>query len=166
MNSSPTPPAAPRAEATPTAEEAESVFAGFKTIMDHAAADQFIGRRLAHADTTAHIHLVDSPQDLVMTLLLDRAPIEAIERPMGEPEIHLYIRTRDVFRFWSGEFHLAMGIARGEVKYTGPVRKLLRVVPIARRLTDTFLKLAEEQDIGMPTGRNGSGPSTPTGGTA
>lgn len=128
----------------PTADDAQQVFDAFLRIMDQAAKEPHIGPRLALADTVVHIHFADSPQDLVLTLFLDRTPVEAVVGAQGHPEITLEARTADVLRFWTGNYHLAMGIARGEVTYTGPVRKLLRVVPIARRLVDPFKQMIDQ----------------------
>lgn len=131
---------------TPAVQSSREVFDAFKEIMDLAAADEVIGQRLALAGTTVQVHFEDDPE-LVMTMLLDRVPIETIGRAVGHPEVHLYIHSRDVFRFWTGDYHLAMGIAKGEVTYRGPVRKMLRVVPIARRLAGRFRQLAEQRDV-------------------
>lgn len=136
----------------PTAEQAEEVFNAFLEIMEQAARDEHVGHRLAFADTVVHIHFSDSPSELVLTLFLDRAPVETRAGAHGTPEITIEATTNDVFRFWTGDLHLAMGIARGEVQYTGPVRKLLRVIPIARRLVGDFQKMTAEMNIDPPAG--------------
>lgn len=144
----------------PTAEEAQSVFDAFSRIMGQAIAHNEIAKRLAFAGTVAHIHLRDSPQDLTMTLMFDREPIEVVEEAVGDPEVHLWIDTNDVFRFWMGDMHLAMAIAKGRVDYSGPVRKLLRVVPIARRLVSDFQKIAAtDADASSPAPRTSTNPT-------
>jgi phospholipid/cholesterol/gamma-HCH transport system ATP-binding protein len=134
------------------AEAAQSVFDAFIRVMKVASAHAVIAERLALANTTVHVHITDAPQEHRLTLLLDRTPIECVPRLVGNAEIELFMTTRDIYRFWTGELHLAMGIARGEVGYSGPVRKLLRVVPIARRLADDFRQIVDEEDFSVPDG--------------
>ena len=124
----------------PSQEEAEAIFDSFREIMEVGSRDPVFGHRLALAQTVAHVHVSDA-DDLTLSLLLDREPIEAIEGKVGDAEVELFIKSRDIDRFWNGEMHLAMAIAEGKVQYRGPVRKLLRIVPIALRLTPKYVEM-------------------------
>ena len=115
-------------------DEVEVIAAGLMRILQAAAADEFIGSRLASAQTTLQVHTVDTEPEVVHTFLLDREPIEVHEGAHGDAEVHLYGDLADVIRFYAGEFHLGVGIMRGQLRYTGPIRKVLRVVPILRRI--------------------------------
>lgn len=132
---------------TPTAEQAQRVYDAFFEIMQRASEHSEIADRLALADTVSHVHLRDSPQQLAMTLFFDRAPVEVEHGAVGHAEVELFIDTNDVLRFWTGDLHLAMGIMHGDVEFKGPVRKLLRIVPIARRLVGEFQSLAVAEGI-------------------
>lgn len=140
----------------PTADRAAAVFDAFQQVMGRAADNNDIARRLALAGIVAHIHLRDAPQQFVLALFLDRAPIEVETGPVGTPDVELFIDTEDVLRFWTGDMHLAMAILRGEVEYRGPVRKLLRVVPIARRLVSDFQ--APAADTGLTSQHDSAEP--------
>lgn len=122
----------------PTAARAQDVYDAFVSIMTQAMNDSELTRRLASAEVVANIHLRDSPQGLVLALHLDRTPIELTAGAVPGAEVDLFIDTDDVMRFWTGEINLAMRIIHGDVAYEGPVRKLLRIVPIARRLVSDF----------------------------
>jgi phospholipid/cholesterol/gamma-HCH transport system ATP-binding protein len=127
--------------------EAETLLAGFMRIMDAAAADEFIGRRLAHAQTTLEVHLVDTDPELSFTVLADREPVEMVSGSVGEAEVDLFATMADTVGFFAGELHLAMAIARGDVSYTGPVRKVLRVIPIMRRIVgEQAMRVLQEED--------------------
>lgn len=145
-----------RSNAVPTADEARAVFDAFHRIMQRAATDGEIGERLAFAQVVTHVHLRDAPEDLTMTLLFDRAPVEVADRAVGHPDVELWIDTNDVVRFWTGDMHLAMGIMHGEVEFKGPVRKLLRIVPIVRRLFTEFRAMAVNEQLAVP------GPQVPS----
>lgn len=129
----------------PAREEVEEVYARFKSVMEIAAEDEFLGRRLALADTTVTVEFVDAPgEPVALSLLLDRDRIEVVDGAIPDAEVRLLANTRDVHLFWSGELHLAMAIANGAVRYEGPVRKVLRIVPIARRLVERYAELSSE----------------------
>jgi hypothetical protein len=102
----------------------------FCTAMEAAAEDQRLSSVLARADATVRIELADDPE-LFVTLLLDRDPIELTEDDV-QAEVEMSIVSVDLARLYSPDFHLAMAITRGRVRYTGPVRKFLRVTPVVR----------------------------------
>jgi hypothetical protein len=72
---------------------------------------------------------------------MDREPVEIRSGAVGDPEVEIFMSSSDIDSFWAGDLHLAMAIAEGKVQYTGPVRKFLRIVPIALRLTPTYLQM-------------------------
>jgi phospholipid/cholesterol/gamma-HCH transport system ATP-binding protein len=116
-------------------------------ILDAAAADEFIGRRLAYAGATMEVHFVDTDPELSFTVLADREPIEMVRGSVGDADIHLYATMALGVRFFAGDLHLAMAIARGDVTYTGPVRKMLRIIPIFRRIfAEEAIHLLAEED--------------------
>lgn len=104
----------------------------FSDTVAASADDELLSRRLALADTTVRIQLADE-DDLAVTLMLDRTPIEVLDGA-GDAEVALTIASIDLDRLWLEDFHLPMAIVRGRVQPHGPVRKFLRVMPIVRGL--------------------------------
>lgn len=94
-----------------------------------AAHDERLGDRLTLANTTVHIHYTDT---VGVTLRLDVQPIEAEPRIIGTAEVELWGSADKFLAYARGEKHLAMAIMHGEVEWTGPVRKFLRIMPILR----------------------------------
>jgi phospholipid/cholesterol/gamma-HCH transport system ATP-binding protein len=115
--------------------QSERVLESFAASIESAADDPEISRRLALADTRVEVILADEP-DLSLILLLDRTPIELRRGGGGEDdaEVKLEIASFDLAHLLSGEFKLAMAIARGRARASGPVRKFLTIVPILRSL--------------------------------
>lgn len=68
-----------------------------------------------------------------------------VARELPDADIHIHANTHEWLQFWSGEYHLPMGVARGEVSYSGPVRRFLRAAPITRRLAAEFRQIMSEQ---------------------
>lgn len=128
---------------------ADKVMRAFHDIMSRAALDPHVGRRLALANTICQVHLSDAPGHTI-TVFLERIPIEVEMGAVGDAETHLHIATDDVLRFWAGDYHLAIGILNGEVDYDGPIHKVLRVVPIARRMAAQFAEVLEAGELARP----------------
>jgi hypothetical protein len=99
---------------------------------NRAAEEPELSERMSFAQTTVQIHFVDGEADAACTVWLDRTPISAESGLVGEAEIEMFGPAEAWMNMISGSEQLAMTIARGEVTYTGPVRKFLRVVPILR----------------------------------
>jgi hypothetical protein len=116
-----------------------------------AADDAQLGSRLALARTTVHIHYTD---EVGVTLRLDRTPIEAEPRVVGDVEIEIWGSPESFLDFTFGRRHLAMAVLRGEVEYLGPIRKFLRIVPILRsldfRIWDELRPATPETSFGSP----------------
>jgi hypothetical protein len=108
----------------------EAALDRFCAAMEAAAQDERLSSVLARANTTVRICLADDPE-LCITLLLDRNPIEVADTD-APAEVEMSIVSVDLARLYSPDFHLAMAISRGRVRYTGPVRKFLRVTPVVR----------------------------------
>lgn len=135
-------------------EEAKEVFENVVKVLAEGT-DEEVGKRLALADTVLVVQCTDHP-DLAYTLYMDREPATAEMGAKDEAEVHIYASAYQVKEFWSGEMHLAMRIARGYITYEGPVRKVLRIIPIARRVTERYREMvgmepAEDDEV-KPTG--------------
>ena len=49
-------------------------------------------------------------------------------------------------KFWRGEYNLAVGLAKGEVKAKGPVNKILKLVPLTKPLFPMYREIVAEKD--------------------
>jgi len=116
----------------------------FAQVVERAAADSRFGERLALARTTVLMQLGDS-EELMATMIFDRHPVSVRPGLVGDPEIEIRMSPEEFERFWSDGVHPAMAIAEGRITYEGPVRKILRVVPILRRVRATYAELGAER---------------------
>jgi phospholipid/cholesterol/gamma-HCH transport system ATP-binding protein len=130
--------------------ESERVLEEFAAMFERAARDEELSRRLSLAETSVAFVLADEP-DLSVTLLLDRTPIEVARRGPKEAEISLRIASFDLTHLCSGDFKLAMAIARGRVIAGGPVRKFLRVVPVLGPMAARY-----QSGVSPPEGTSGA----------
>ena len=135
------------AEESGARAESERVLEEFASIIEDAASDPELSRRLSLAETTVECVLMDDP-DLSVTMLLDRNPIEVRRNSHEAAEITLRIASFDLAHLASEDFRLPMAIARGRVQATGPVRKFLRVVPVLGPIGTRYQERAAETGHG------------------
>jgi hypothetical protein len=63
-----------------------------------------------------------------------------------KPDITLMMKADTGDKFWRGEYNLAVGLAKGEVKAKGPVNKILKLVPLTKPLFPMYRELVAEKD--------------------
>jgi hypothetical protein len=114
--------------------------------MTGAGKDAQLGQRLALADTRVHVHFTDNAG---VTFILDETPIHAENKIVGDAEIQMWGSAELFYDLIRRKKQMAMTIMYGELKYRGPVRKFLRIVPILRSIDFTPYRDLNE---------NGNGP--------
>lgn len=125
-----------------------------------AAEDPRLGKMVAQAGTIVRLHFTDvltaegDPKGF--TLYLDREPFEVVGGLGGLPESEVFASSAVWFALVRGQRRMAMAIAEGDITYTGPVRKFLRIVPILQNFDfDMWSDVKYErrtQDLGPPDG--------------
>ncbi|MFT4397872.1 hypothetical protein ACLTEW_23350 [Gordonia lacunae] len=72
---------------------------------------------------------------------------KVIEGPADlTPDITLLMRGDTADQFWRGEYNLAVGLAKGEVKAKGPVNKILKLVPLTKPLFPMYREKVAKKD--------------------
>jgi putative sterol carrier protein len=62
------------------------------------------------------------------------------------PDITLLMPGDVADKFWRGQYNLAVGLAKGQVKAKGPVNKILKLVPLTKPLFPVYRGLIAEKD--------------------
>jgi len=103
--------------------------AAVQTLRD-AAADERLSARLAVVGATVTIELRGHP-DATFAVRMEHDAIAVVDDAGdARADIRLDMDPIDLHELFAGGLHLPMKIARGQVTYTGQVRRFLRVVPI------------------------------------
>lgn len=117
-----------------------------------AANEEWICGRMAGADTTCAWHVTDA--DFGLTALLDRKPIEVVEEAQDDAEIHICGSEEAWLPVFSGQKHMGIALAEGELDWSGPVRKFLGIFPIFRR---AYVDVVLDRDPNEDTPQGSSG---------
>jgi hypothetical protein len=137
--------------------EAQRMAAMTAAFFARAGDEPELSERMGFAQTTVHIHFEDEEGSAGCTVWLDRSPITAEVGIVGEAEIELSGPSRRFMGLVTGAESLAIVIARGDITYTGPVRKFLRVVPILRAFDfEAFRGAVRPKDETVPADGSGS----------
>ena len=112
-----------------------------------AAADEHLSKRLGVVGATVAIELRGHP-DATLVVRMEDDAIAVLEDDDDPPvDIRLSMDPIDLHELFAGGLHLPMKIARGQVSYTGQVRRFLRVIAILAGMGQVYERhLGEAQE--------------------
>jgi len=92
------------------------------------------------------MRIVYAEPDGEMTIVF-RDDYQVIAGPTDvQPDITLLMRGDTADQFWRGDYNLAVGLAKGQVKAKGPVNKILKLVPLTKPLFPMYLEKIADKD--------------------
>jgi putative sterol carrier protein len=103
-----------------------------------------VGPKLRAANITLQLNYSDPASSLTVRL---RDPIEVVDGGQdNDADVRLSMPADIANKYWRGEYNLAVGLAKGQVKAKGPVNKILKLVPITKPLFPIYKGLVAEKD--------------------
>lgn len=112
----------------------------FRTAADHPE----VGPKLEAAGVTLQLHYTNPESTLTVRF---HEPMEVVEGDFdGTPDVQLFMPADVADQYWRGEYNLAVGLAKGQVKAKGPVNKILKLVPLTKPLFPIYKDLTAEKD--------------------
>ncbi|MDX8150401.1 SCP2 sterol-binding domain-containing protein [Patulibacter brassicae] len=104
-----------------------------------------VGPKLAAADIDLQVYYSD-PEAKVL-IKMHGESLEVVDGGENEDaDVKLYMPADIGDKFWRGEYNLAVGLAKGQVKAKGPVNKILKLVPLTKPLFPMYRELVAEKD--------------------
>src|SRR5881392_2349828 len=83
-----------------------------------------------------------------ITVVLKEPAIEVIEGDSDlDPDVRMSMSADHGNQFWRGEYNVAVGLAKGQVKAKGPVTKILKLIPAAKPVFPIYRDLVGEKDV-------------------
>jgi putative sterol carrier protein len=108
------------------------------------AEDEELGPKWQTADTIVQYQFTE-PDSQITIRLREGEPEDVDFGPSGmEPELVMAMKADVAHRFWLGKVNVTMAIARGDIKPTGPVAKLLRLVPLTKTVFPRYRAMLEQ----------------------
>ena len=99
-----------------------------------------VGSNLRAADIVLRLDYSNPTSSI--TVVLKEPAIEVIEGDSDlDPDVRMSMSADHGNQFWSGEYNVAVGLAKGQVKAKGPVSTILKLIPAAKPVFPIYREL-------------------------
>ena len=113
-------------------KDAQEVYDTIGKLFADIAKDPELGPKFRKANTILQ-HDYRSPDSTITLRLQEDGPadVDFGETEM-EPEVVMSMEADTAHRFWLGKVNVTTALARGQIKASGPVAKILKLVPLTK----------------------------------
>jgi putative sterol carrier protein len=112
----------------------------FRIAADHPE----IGPKMRAAGITMQVNYTEPAASLTIRF---QEPMEVVDGGQDDnADVRLSMPADIAHKYWRGEYNLAVGLAKGQVKAKGPVNKILKLVPITKPLFPIYRELTAEKE--------------------
>jgi SCP-2 sterol transfer family len=112
----------------------------FRIAADHPE----IGPKMRAAGITMQVNYTEPAASLTIRF---QDPMEVVDGGQDDnADVRLSMPADIAHKYWRGEYNLAVGLAKGQVKAKGPVNKILKLVPITKPLFPIYRELTAEKE--------------------
>jgi len=129
----------------PYFSDGEEVYRYIGGLLTGVIGDEELGAKLKQADTTVQFRYRD-PEAVITFQLIDG---EDVRVDLGtsdlEPEIVMTADADVAHLFWLGRVNVTVALARGQMTATGPVAKILKLVPLIKPVFPRYRELLERE---------------------
>ena len=104
-----------------------------------------LGAKLKKADTIVQFRYLD-PEAVITFKLVDGEDVQVDTGDSDlEPEIVMTADADVAHLFWLGRVNVTVALARGQMQATGPVAKILKLVPLVKPVFPRYRELLERE---------------------
>lgn len=126
-------------------KDAQDVYDTIGKLHQDLAADEELAPKFRQANTIVRYQYSD-PDAVVTVRLQEDQPgdVDFGESEM-EPEVTMSMAADTAHKFWLGQVNVTVALARGQIKATGPVAKILKLVPLTKPVFPRYKAQLEAQ---------------------
>jgi putative sterol carrier protein len=126
-------------------KDAQEVYETIGKLMQDAAADEELAPKFRKANTIVRYDYRD-PESAITVRLQEGQPGDVdFGASEMEPEVTMTMEADTAHRFWLGDVNVTVALARGQIKASGPVSKILKLAPLAKPLFPRYKAQLEAQ---------------------
>lgn len=104
-----------------------------------------VGEKLRAANMVLRLNY--SGPDATITVVMKEPAVEVITGESDvKPDVTMALSSDNANKYWRGEYNVAVGLTKGQVKAKGPVTKILRLIPATKPLFPMYKELVAEKD--------------------
>ena len=126
-------------------KDAQEVYDTIGKLFTELAADEELAAKFREANTIVQ-YQHHEPDSTITVRLKEEEParVELGETEM-EPEVVMTMEADTAHLFWLGRVNVTTALARGQIKASGPVAKILKLVPLTKPVFPRYKALLEQQ---------------------
>jgi len=126
-------------------KDADEVYDTIGKLFADLAADDEQAIKFRKANTIVQYQHSDPDSTITVRLREDEpAEVDFGETEM-EPEVVMSMEADTAHLFWLGRVNVTTALARGQIKASGPVAKILKLVPLTKPIFPRYKALLESQ---------------------
>jgi putative sterol carrier protein len=126
-------------------KDPQEVYDTIGELFTELAADDELAPKFRQANTIVQYRHSDPDSTITVRLKEDEpTDVEFGETEM-EPEVVMSMEADTAHRFWLGQVNVTTALARGQIKASGPVAKILKLVPLTKPAFPRYKALLEAQ---------------------
>jgi putative sterol carrier protein len=126
-------------------KDAQEVYDTLGRLFQDIAQDEELAPRFRQANTIVRYEYSDPDSEITVRLQEGQPGDVDFGESEMEPEVTMSMEADTAHRFWLGEVNVTVALARGQIKASGPVAKILRLVPLAKPIFPRYRAQLEAQ---------------------
>jgi putative sterol carrier protein len=126
-------------------KDAQDVYDTIGKLFVDLAADEELGPKFRKANTIVQYAHRDPDSPITVRLKEDEPTEVDFGATDMEPEVVMSMEADTAHRFWLGQVNVTVALARGQIKASGPVAKILKLVPLTKPVFPRYKALLEDQ---------------------
>jgi hypothetical protein len=121
--------------------DADDLYGTLGAMLEEVLGDDELGPLFSRADCV--IRWVYTKPEAEITARLEHGCAAKVEFGPSKmkPDVTMAMDADVAHGFWLGEVNVALALTRGQIVATGPVDRILRLVPLARKATPFYHRL-------------------------
>ena len=124
---------------------AQQVYDTIGLFLDQITKDPELGPKFVAADTSFLVQYSDPECSMLVDATVDPPVVTMNPDPAIDTEISLAMAADDGHDFWLGKLNMALALAKGKVKVTGPISKIMKLLPAMRPAFPKYKVFLEER---------------------
>jgi putative sterol carrier protein len=126
-------------------KDAQELYGTIGKLFVELAADEELAPKFRQANTIVQYQHREPDSTITVRLKQDEPTDVEFGNTKMEPEVVMSMEADTAHLFWLGRVNVTTALARGQIKASGPVAKILKLVPLTKPAFPRYKALLEAQ---------------------
>ena len=126
-------------------KDAQEVYDTIGKLFAELAVDDELAPKFREANTIVQYQHRDPDSTITVRLMPDEPTDVDFGETEMEPDVVMSMEADTAHRFWLGRVNVTTALARGQIHASGPVAKILKLVPLTKPVFPRYKALLESQ---------------------